>query len=774
MNELKKVIKSIVRTGGAAAFLAAVCVLFLAGAFPEDAYAEHIDPVSYIDENGNEAFADSYILAVNSDAEVSWSDTVVVKDSVSINNMVTLGGDTKLILCDGATLTVTVGDRTALNGSYNKLTVYGQRENKGKLVLTSDSSQDHCLRDVNYTQIGGEVEINQQGTGCAVENYGFFPMEIKGGELNVNAPNGSGCINLSKLTISGGSVKINSKNQAISVTDNMIDISGGELNANSNGAGGPFCVSAVGVKVTGGTVSVNSKKGGVDCENFTVSGGNVTIKNEGAGRDGVHATGGVNISGGTVNIESEGENSNGIYIYAFSYTYGDIPVNISGGTVNIESKGENSKGIFNYAYNSRVPVNITGGTVNIKTEEKNSYGITAEKVFGGEVPVNITGGNVTISAAGENAKGIWKCDDIKIGWTKGTDSINISSSYSEGKMIFAGTFTTEDGAPIDATEEEVTIEETKYYTYPGIEGKTLIPACIVRFFDGVTKISENAVPYGERIAKPSDPVKEGMDFAGWYSDKELTREYDFSSPVTKDLSLYAKFKEPEPEPEPEPDPDPEPTPDPDPTPEPTPTPEPERVPLTEPGAVYASEDDNFAPVARGSSNGTGGSIKDQILDFSKVAESGVKPDDLRMTAVNGSKFTTAAKVKDKNSVKTTGGVKAKYNKNDSTVSFKCKKDGTATVTMADNNTYTIKFTVEKPKAQDSAKKIAKGSSPVVKTVTDLFGTHINAGKLTVEKQKNSLAKVSDNSIIIDPRDKDSIKIRYRYLNKKYKITVKIK
>ena len=145
-----------------------------------------------------------------------------------------------------------------------------------------------------------------------------------------------------------------------------------------------------------------------------------------------------------------------------------------------------------------------------------------------------------------------------------------------------------------------------------------------------------------------------------------------------------------------------------------------------------------------------------------------------MTAVNGSKFTTAAKVKDKNSVKTTGGVKAKYNKKDSTVSFKCKKDGIATVTMADNNTYTIKFTVEKPKAQDSAKKITKGSAPVVKTVTDLFGTHINAGKLTVEKQKNSLAKVSDNSIIIDPRDKDSIKIRYRYLNKKYKITVKVK
>ena len=76
-------------------------------------------------------------------------------------------------------------------------------------------------------------------------------------------------------------------------------------------------------------------------------------------------------------------------------------------------------------------------------------------------------------------------------------------------------------------------------------------------------------------------------------------------------------------------------------------------------------------------------MKCGLLTFLKVAESGVKPDDLKMTAVNGSKFTTAAKVKDENSVKTFGGVKAKYNKKD--------------------------------------------SAPVVKTVTDLFGTHINAG-----------------------------------------------
>ena len=284
-------IKSIVRTGGAAAFLAAVCVLFLAGAFPKDAYAGHPDPVSYIDENGNEASANNYTLAENSDT--SWSGTVVVKNTVSINNTVTLTGDTSLILCDGATLTVTAGNSVALIGYENgkKLTVYGQSGDSGKLILTSNqtSNMNMCLGNVDYTQIGGKVEINPQGTECAVDNSRYLPMEIKGGELNVNAPNGFGCINLSKLTISGGSVKIKSKSEAINMGENgEIDISGGKLYAYSEGgankANNPrYCVFADGVKVTGGTVSVNGEKGGVSCSggDFIVSGGNLTIKNKG-------------------------------------------------------------------------------------------------------------------------------------------------------------------------------------------------------------------------------------------------------------------------------------------------------------------------------------------------------------------------------------------------------------------------------------------------------------------------------------------------------------
>ncbi len=37
--------------------------------------------------------------------------------------------------------------------------------------------------------------------------------------------------------------------------------------------------------------------------------------------------------------------------------------------------------------------------------------------------------------------------------------------------------------------------------------------------------------------------KEGYDFDGWYSDKDLTKKYDFNAPVESDMTLYAKWTE---------------------------------------------------------------------------------------------------------------------------------------------------------------------------------------------------------------------------------------
>ena len=48
---------------------------------------------------------------------------------------------------------------------------------------------------------------------------------------------------------------------------------------------------------------------------------------------------------------------------------------------------------------------------------------------------------------------------------------------------------------------------------------------------------------GKTVAKPADPVCAGWTFLGWYSDTALTQEYDFSTPVTSDMTLYAKWQQ---------------------------------------------------------------------------------------------------------------------------------------------------------------------------------------------------------------------------------------
>ena len=44
-----------------------------------------------------------------------------------------------------------------------------------------------------------------------------------------------------------------------------------------------------------------------------------------------------------------------------------------------------------------------------------------------------------------------------------------------------------------------------------------------------------------KLVKPADPTRDGYTFGGWYADEACTQAYDFSTPVTADLTLYAKW-----------------------------------------------------------------------------------------------------------------------------------------------------------------------------------------------------------------------------------------
>ncbi len=61
--------------------------------------------------------------------------------------------------------------------------------------------------------------------------------------------------------------------------------------------------------------------------------------------------------------------------------------------------------------------------------------------------------------------------------------------------------------------------------------------------NGGNKITSQTVAKDNAVKEPTAPIKENFEFAGWYTDKELTTKYDFTEKVTKSFTLYAKWTE---------------------------------------------------------------------------------------------------------------------------------------------------------------------------------------------------------------------------------------
>ena len=92
---------------------------------------------------------------------------------------------------------------------------------------------------------------------------------------------------------------------------------------------------------------------------------------------------------------------------------------------------------------------------------------------------------------------------------------------------------------------------TAIQPYKGVDGKPVYTILTVYYdldfhtltFDtmGGSKIAPETVRHGLTVAKPKDPVNGGYIFDGWYTDKTFRHRYDFSTPLTEDITIYAKW-----------------------------------------------------------------------------------------------------------------------------------------------------------------------------------------------------------------------------------------
>ena len=60
--------------------------------------------------------------------------------------------------------------------------------------------------------------------------------------------------------------------------------------------------------------------------------------------------------------------------------------------------------------------------------------------------------------------------------------------------------------------------------------------------NGGDAIAKQTVNENETVTEPTAPLKKGYVFVGWFTDEELTKEYDFNTKVTENLALYAKWE----------------------------------------------------------------------------------------------------------------------------------------------------------------------------------------------------------------------------------------
>lgn len=192
---------------------------------------------------------------------------------------------------------------------------------------------------------------------------------------------------------------------------------------------------------------------------------------------------------------------------------------IAGGNIICEGTGDSGIGIIALLGS----LSITGGTVNAKGS---IYGISCGGA-GGE-KLSVTGGSVEASGDGA-AVYCGKNGTIEI--ASGLLILEPENGKIQLKTIndTEGYVITDDAGNV-AKSVDIGTEKAVYTVTFDMGGKA-------------ANVTEN-VEKGQSVSSPStDPEAEGYVFTGWFADEECTTEYNFDTPVKKDTTIFAGWRE---------------------------------------------------------------------------------------------------------------------------------------------------------------------------------------------------------------------------------------
>lgn len=255
-------------------------------------------PVSYLAWNGRKLVKKTgaqaprkYNIVESSDKDVTWragdqSMWYVVRDKVTIDKRITVEGEVKLILCNGAKLTAPNGIRVGKNSS---LDIYAQCMDKRRGILEAsahgNSHEGNAAIGGNEEEDSGPITIHggriiatadSGGAGIGGGAFGDGDVTIHGGLVTATGACGAGIGggthggSGSKVVINGGTVTAASLTSGAGIgggahgSGGKVHINAGKVTANGSpygGAGiGSGTVIAVGGHVVGGDVIINGGK----------------------------------------------------------------------------------------------------------------------------------------------------------------------------------------------------------------------------------------------------------------------------------------------------------------------------------------------------------------------------------------------------------------------------------------------------------------------------------------------------------------------------------
>ena len=100
--------------------------------------------------------------------------------------------------------------------------------------------------------------------------------------------------------------------------------------------------------------------------------------------------------------------------------------------------------------------------------------------------------------------------------------------------------TTIETTTTEATTTEIVTTEPQTTTITTTQPEPVNYTVSFNTLEGST-IDSIIIESGELLASPNDPILEGHTFSGWYTDEDCLNAYDFSNPVSTNLTLYAKW-----------------------------------------------------------------------------------------------------------------------------------------------------------------------------------------------------------------------------------------